>query len=289
MQRLFTGILGGICLFAATTGLSSAKNDALLERGRALMNGVAACGNCHMARDEQGKPIPERGLSGGMKFDDGPFVAYAANITPDRETGIGRWTDKQLARAIREGLRPDGSLIGPPMPIEMYRGMADADLKAIIAYLRASPAVGNKVPKSEYKMKLPPNYGPPVGKVTAPARKDLVRYGAYLAGPLGHCLECHTPMEKGRRDYANKSGAGGFVFKGPWGASVARNLTSHESGLKNWSDADIARAIREGVSRDGSRLKPPMAFWIYRNIGDEDMKALIAFLRTLKPVPFGGK
>jgi hypothetical protein len=124
--------------------------------------------------------------------------------------------------------------------------------------------------------------------VTAPSRKDPVRYGAYLAGPLGR-LECHTPMEKGHRDYAGKSGAGGFVFNGPWGASVARNLTPHESGLKNWTDMEIARAIREGVSRDGSKLKPPMAFAFYRNIGDEDMKALIAFLRSMKPVPFGGK
>lgn len=286
MQRLMKGVAGSICLFAATTGLSSA--DAVLDRGRALMDGIAACGNCHMVR-ERGKPVPERGLSGGMKFDDGPFVAYAANITPDRETGIGRWTDKQLARAIREGIRPDGSLIGPPMPMELYRGMADADLKAIIAYLRAAPAVSNKVPKSEYKIKLPPNYGPPVKTVKAPARKDLVRYGAYLAGPLGHCLECHTPMENGHQDYANQKGAGGFVFKGPWGASVARNLTPHETGLKAWSDAEIERAIREGVSRDGSKLKPPMAYEFYRNIGGEDMKALIAYLRTLKPVPYGGK
>ena len=286
MQRLIKGALGGIFLFAATTGLSSA--DAVLDRGRALMEGIAACGNCHMVRDK-GKPVPERGLSGGMRFDDGPFVAYAANITPDRETGIGRWTDKQLARAIREGIRPDGTVIGPPMPIELYRGMADADLKAIVAYLRAAPAVINKVPKSEYKIALPPNYGPPVKTVKAPARKDLVRYGAYLAGPLGHCLECHTPMENGRRDYANKSGAGGFVFNGPWGASVARNLTPHETGLKNWSDAEIVRAIREGVSRDGSPLKPPMAYAFYKNIGDDDMKALIAFMRSLKPVPIGGK
>lgn len=287
MHRPLAGLLGSICVFAATTGVAGA--DALLDRGRVLMNGIVACGNCHMARDQRGRPIPERGLSGGMKFDDGPFVAYAGNITPDRETGIGSWTDAQLMRAIREGIRPDGSLIGPPMPIELYRGIADEDLKAIIAYLRAAPAVANKVPKSQYKMKLPPSYGPPVGKVTAPARSDLVRYGAYLAGPLGHCLECHTPMVKGRRDYAGKTGAGGFVFKGPWGVSVARNLTPHESGLKSWSDAEIARAIREGVSRDGSRLKPPMAFPFYRTIGDDDMKALIAYLRSLKPVPFGGK
>lgn len=288
MQRLTSGILGGLCLVAAATAFAANKTDPVLERGRQLMEGIAACGNCHQVRDK-GKPVPELGLSGGMKFDDGPFVAYAANITPDRETGIGAWTDAQLVKAIREGIRPDGSVIGPPMPIELYRGLADADLKAIIAYLRAQPAISNKVPRSEYKFPLPPNYGPPVKSVKAPSKKDPVKYGAYLAGPLGHCLECHTPMEKGQRDYAGKKGAGGFVFNGPWGASVARNLTPHETGLKDWSDAEIARAIREGVRRDGSPLKPPMAFAYYKNIGDDDMKALIAFMRSLKPVPFGGK
>ena len=146
----------------------------------------------------------------------------------------------------------------------------------------------NKVATSEYKIPLPPNYGPPLTKVSAPAKSDKVAYGGYLAGPLGHCVECHTPMVNGRFDFANSTGAGGFVFKGPWGASVARNLTPHETGLKNWTDAEIARAIREGVSRDGSPLKPPMAFAWYRNINDEDMGAIVAYLRSLKPVVMGG-
>ena len=77
-------------------------------------------------------------------------------------------------------------------------------------------------------------------------------------------------------------------FKGPWGVSVARNLTPDEGGQKNWSDAEIARAIREGVSRDGSKLKPPMAYSWYRNINDGDIKAITAYLRSLKPVPTGG-
>ena len=76
-----------------------------------------------------------------MVFDEPPFKAYAPNITPDRDTGIGKWTDAQLVKAIREGVRPDKSLIGPPMPIEFYRHLSDADLAAIIAYLRAQPAV----------------------------------------------------------------------------------------------------------------------------------------------------
>jgi mono/diheme cytochrome c family protein len=266
---------------------ASAQDKALLARGTYLMDSIVACGNCHVQRDK-GKPLPDKGLSGGMVFDEPPFKAHASNITPDPETGIGKWTDEQLGRAIREGIRPDGTVIGPPMPIAFYRGLSDNDLKAIVAYLRAQPPVKNAVPKSEYRIPLPKSYGPPIKKpVVAPSRKDAVKYGAYLAGPLGHCLDCHTPRVKGIPDM-KRAGAGGNDFRGPWGVSVARNLTPHETGLKGWSDAEIARAIREGVRKDGSRLKPPMAFDWYRNINDDDMKALIAYLRSLKPLPFGG-
>jgi mono/diheme cytochrome c family protein len=269
-------------LFAAVP--ASAQDAKLLARGTYLMDSVVACGNCHVQRDK-GKPLPDRGLSGGMLFDEEPFKAYASNITPDRETGIGKWSDAQLIKAIREGIRPDGSVIGPPMPFMFYRGMADDDVKAIVAYLRVQKPVKNAVPKSEYRIKLPPNYGPAISKkVVAPSAKDTLKYGAYLAGPLGHCLDCHTPWVKGIPDLA-RAGAGGNPFKGPWGVSVARNLTPHASGLKGWSDAEIARAIREGVRKDGSPLKPPMAYDWYRNISESDMKALIAYLRSLKPLP----
>jgi cytochrome c553 len=267
---------------------AQAQDAKLIERGAALMNGIVACGNCHLQRDNTGRPLPALGLSGGMVFDEDPFKAYAPNITPDAETGIGKWTDAQLARAIREGIRPDGSVIGPPMPFVFYRGLADADLKALVAYLRAQPAVKNVVPKSEYRIKLPPAYGPKITKVqVAPPRTDTLKYGAYLAGPLGHCMECHTPWEQGVVDM-KRAGAGGNPFKGPWGVAVARNLTPHATGLLGWSDAEIARAIREGKSRDGTPLKPPMAYDWYRNLGDDDMKPLIAYLRSLKPLPLGG-
>jgi cytochrome c553 len=269
-----------LCALAATQALAQ-------ERGKYLMDSIVACGNCHVQRGDKGQPLLDRGLSGGLVFDEAPFKAYASNITPDAETGIGKWTDAQLAKAIREGIRPDGSVIGPPMPIMFYRGLADDDLRAIVAYLRAQPAVKNKVPKSEYRMKLPPNYGPAITrKIVSPSRKDEVKYGAYLAGPLGHCMDCHTPWVKGIPD-SNRVGAGGNPFRGPWGVAVSRNLTPHETGLKGWSDAEIARAIREGVRKDGTPLKPPMAYGWYKNIRDEDMKPLIAYLRALKPLPMG--
>lgn len=279
-----TSALLGSTLFAQ----SKPSNQALLERGKYLMNGVVACGNCHFQRGPTGEPLLDKGLSGGLVFDEPPFKAYAANITPDRETGIGKWTDAQLAKAIREGIRPDKTVIGPPMPMELYRGLSDEDLAALIAYIRAQPPVKHAVPKSEYRIPLPPNYGPAIKQVKAPPQRDNVKYGAYLV-EIGHCMECHTPRdEKGMLRKA-LLGAGGQEFRGPWGVSVSRNLTPHETGLKNATDAQIERAIREGIDHNGQALKPPMGYPFYKTISAEDMSAIIAYLRTLKPVAVAGK
>jgi mono/diheme cytochrome c family protein len=260
---------------------AAAQAQTKIERGRYLVEGPAACGNCHTPKGPNG-PLPGKNLAGGFRIEEKPFTAWTSNITPDKETGIGTWSDAELRVAIRDGKRPDGSLIGPPMPFELYRDIADEDLDAIIAYLRIVPAVRNAVPKSEYRIPLPPAYGPPVGQVKAPPRSDQVAYGAYLAGPVAHCTECHTPMQAdGRRDW-RKTGAGGQPFEGPWGVSVAANITQdRERGLGAWSDAEIERAIRTGTSRDGRTLFPPMGYQHYVKINREDMTALIAYLRSL--------
>ena len=277
-----------VLLCLAASGGARAADAATLARGKVLMEGVVACGNCHTAVSAQGEPQFGQPLAGGFKFDDPAFTAYAANITPDAATGIGGWTDAQLGKAIREGIRPDGRLIGPPMPIPFYRHISDADLAAIIAWLRAQPAVKNEVPKGVYRIPLPPNYGPPVGKVTAPAKSDKVRYGEYLAN-IAHCMDCHTPRDDKGMLIVAQWGAGGQGIPGPWGVSVSRNLTPGPGGLKDWSDAEIARAIRTGVDREGKPLKPPMGFYFYKTIDDADMAALVAYLRSLKPLPFAGK
>jgi mono/diheme cytochrome c family protein len=275
-------------LVIASMKVTLAQPAGSVARGKYLMEGVVACGNCHVARGDKGQPLFEKGLSGGMVFDEPPFKAFASNITPDRETGIGKWTDAQLAKAIREGVRPDKSIIGPPMPIEFYRKLSDADLASIIAYMRAQPPVKNGVAKSKYNMPLPPGYGPAVGQVKAPPAGDKVKYGEYLAD-IGHCMECHTPRDDKGQIERSRLGAGGQKFPGPWGESVARNLTPHQTGLKDWTDEQIASAIRKGVDRTGQHYKPPMAFDFYSHIHDEDMAALIAYLRSLKAQPFAGK
>jgi mono/diheme cytochrome c family protein len=261
---------------------STAFAESRVARGRYLVEGIAGCGNCHTPQGPQG-PIAGKTLAGGLVVEDGPpYTAISANITPDRATGIGRWTDAQIATAIREGRRPDGSLIGPPMPIDLYRDISDADVAAIVAYLRTVKPVRSKVAKSTYRIPLPPNYGPPVGKVPDVPRNDKVAYGRYLAGPLGHCIECHsTPDANGVPDRQNKLGAGGMVFPGPWGQSVAANITP--TGLSKYTDAQLKKIISTGVRPDGSRLKPPMGIAYYARMSDADLDALVAWLRTLPP------
>ena len=255
-----------------------------VARGRYLVESIAGCGNCHTPKGPQGD-LPGLNLAGGQVVEEPPFRAVSSNITPDPETGIGRWTDAQIARAIREGIRPDGRIIGPPMPIELYRGISDADLAAMVAYLRSVPPVRNAVPASEYRMPLPPNYGPPVANVPGPAN-DPVSRGAYLAGPIGHCTECHTPMrEGGHRDWS-RLGAGGQQFPGPWGVSVARNITPHpQAGIGAWTDAQIIRAITEGVSADGRQMFPPMGYAYYARMTPGDLADLVAWLRSIPPQP----
>lgn len=279
MRHAIRAAVAALCL--ATP--AAAQDGALLERGRYLVEVTAACGNCHTPMGPQG-PVPGRHLAGGTVFDEQPFRAVAPNITPDAATGIGRWTDAQLATAIREGKRPDGSLIGPPMPFFFYRGLSDRDLSAIVAYLRTVPAVSNQTEKSMYRISLPPAYGPPVTGVAPPADTPVAR-GQYLAGAVAHCMECHTPMTpQGTPDVA-RLGAGGMEFRGPWGVSVARNLTPHANGLGAWSDDEIVRAITTGVSRDGRPLAPPMAFWAYREMSRQDLTDLVAYLRSIPAQP----
>ena len=143
----------------------------------------------------------------------------------------------------------------------------------------------NTVPRSEYRIPLPPTYGPPVDGVPEAPRDDWVAYGAYLAGPRGHCIECHTPMVQGRPDFDNQLGAGGFAFPGPWGVSVSANITPHlEDGIAGYGDDDIKTIITQGLRPDGSRLFAPMGFGFYATMTESDLDAIVAYLRSLKPV-----
>lgn len=256
------------------------------ERGRYLVEVVADCGACHASRGPDGARLPGRGLAGGWVIEEPGMRAVVPNITPDNETGIGRWTDAQVIASIREGVRPDGSIIGPPMPIGMYRGLSDRDVAAMAAYLRVVTPVRNAVSgRSTYAFPLPPSYGPPVGQVSGPA-DDPVSRGAYLAGPVAHCMECHSGRRPDMQIDPARIGAQGLSFTGPWGTVVARNITPHPTaGIGRWTDAEIQRALTEEVSADGRRLMPPMARGgVWSGMTEGDLNDLVAYLRSLPPL-----
>ncbi|RST87246.1 c-type cytochrome [Aquibium carbonis] len=275
-NRIATAIL--VALGIAT----AAQAETPVERGEYLVRGIAGCGNCHTPMGPDGF-VMEQELGGRLVEDGEAFTAYAPNITPGGR--VAQWSDEELAKAIREGIRPDGSLIGPPMPYSMYRGLGDDDLNAIVAFLRTVPAVDNEVPASTYRIPLPPAYGPPVESVTAPERGVTVAYGGYLAGPVAHCMECHTPMGPQGPLLDTALGQGGFEFHGPWGVSVAANITPHEDGIGAYSDAELKVMITQGVRPGGSPMFPPMPYGMFARMSAEDLDAIVLYLRSLAPLP----
>jgi len=116
-----------IVVVAPLLGCLAAKAETAVERGAYLVTTIGACGNCHSPRDATGRILPGTELSGGFSFDDAVGRVVGPNITPDHETGIGAWTDSQIITALREGHRPDGTIIGPPMPIPVYKELSDGD------------------------------------------------------------------------------------------------------------------------------------------------------------------
>ena len=265
---------------AALIGAASAQSD-LVKRGDYLVNGILTCGNCHSPK---GPPAAVAGkdFSGGLSWDEPPFKVTAPNITPDKDTGIGAWTDAEIKTVMRTGIRPNGVHIAMIMPTGFYHIMTDHDLDAVVAYLRTLKPVSNKVADPVYKMPQLELVIPGGDKPFSEGMmSDKLKKGFYLV-TIAHCMECHTPMEKGVRLWDTRLGAGGFEFPGPWGVSVAKNITSSKTkGIGEWTDVEIKRAITDGVDRHGNRLKPPMGYQYYAHLTGDDLDAIVAYLRTV--------
>lgn len=268
----------GACLAAAASAEVSA------ERGEYLVRGPMGCGNCHTPLGPAG-PILEQELAGRLVEETEMFTAYAPNLTAAGPSAA--WTDEELGRAIREGIRPDGSVIGPPMPFPEYRHISDDDLASIVAYLRTLPAVENEVPESTYNMPLPPAYGPPVESVAATEPGVTEAYGEYLV-TIAHCMACHSPMgpQGPMSDPAGgHMGQGGAEFAGPWGVSIAPNITSGEDGLAEYSDDELKAMITQGIRPDGTQMLPPMPYGHLALMTADDLDAVVLYLRTVPALP----
>jgi len=219
-----------IVALATLAGAAGAETPA--ERGRYLVESILGCGNCHTPREASGEPVAERNLAGGgLTFSIPPFSGAASNITPDRDTGIGTWTDAEIKRAIVEGMRPNhGRLanmpLAPIMPVPFFKGLLPNDLDAVVAYLRSVKPVRNEVAAPVYRMPARhERYPPAEGGFTEAMMADPVKRGAYLV-TIGHCMECHSPMDKGVSDYA-RLGAGGREFNATLVQGFPSNWPGH--------------------------------------------------------------
>lgn len=280
-RMLALGLTLGVTLAGFTNAAQAQAQSPQVERGGYLVNTVLTCQNCHTPMGPNG-PDFSKALSGGITFDEPPFKVTGSNITQDKETGIGNWTDAQIKTLLRTGKRPNGVQVAEVMPTAFYGIVTESDMDAIVAYLRTVKPVKNAVPEPVYKIPLPHHAFPGAEKpYTEAMLTDKVKKGFYLV-TIGHCMECHTPFGARGKDFVGDLGKGGMEFPGPWGKSVSRNITpSKTKGIGDWSDAQIKAAITNGVRKDGTKLKPPMGYPYYAHMTADDLDAVVAYLRTV--------
>jgi mono/diheme cytochrome c family protein len=273
---------------APASKLTFERTPARLERGRYLVESLAHCFQCHSDVDYSkpgAQPKPGKKGAGAVFAEEGMEWLVAPNITPDVETGAGSWTDEQFARAIREGIGHDGRRLFPVMPYMNFRNMSDEDLASVITYIRSIDPVRNVLPKTQIpepaKAAIPP-YQPLTSAVSAPDSSNQVARGQYLV-TMGNCVTCHTPMTPQGAPMMKMAFAGGFHLKGPWGEVVGANITPDASGISYYDEALFIRTLRTG--HVGARkLNYVMPTGYFKNMSDDDLKAIFAFLRTVRPV-----
>lgn len=263
------------------------RTPARLERGRYLVEGVAHCFMCHSENDwsplANGQPLP--GLKGGGRVwaDYGLPWMYSPNISPDPETGAGAWTDDMLGRAIREGVGHDGRALFF-MPWEMFRSFSDEDLASVVVYVRSIPPVKRALPKIEVpepiRATLKPE--PLQAAVPAPDLSNPVNRGKYLV-TIAQCIGCHSAYDQNQLPIADLAFGGGLPLQGGWGNVTAPNITQDPSGIPYYTEDLFIEVIRTGKVK-ARVLNPVMPRSYFKNMNDEDLKAIFAYLKTLPPV-----
>jgi mono/diheme cytochrome c family protein len=262
---------------------SGPVTPALLARGEYLTR-AADCAACHNAPN--GKPF-----AGGLPFKLPFGTIYSTNITADRETGIGNWSDDDFVRALHRGIAPGGRNLYPAFPYTSFTAMSRDDALAIKAYLFSLPQ--QHIANKENDLSFPFNqrWGMAFWNlaflsdrrfVADPAQSAEVNRGAYLATALGHCGECHTPRNLAFGVEASRAFAGA-ALEG-W---YAYNITPDKRfGIGAWSDAQLASFLSTAHAQGRGSAAGPMAEAVENSLQyltSEDISALVAYLRTVMP------
>lgn len=266
------------------TDIKFASSPGRIKRGEYLAVGILRCFTCHSPVDTTlaGRPpIKGKEGSGALFFEKDSFHLYAPNITADKETGAGNWSDDMLQRAIREGIGHDGRRLHSGMPYHTFCHLSDEDLASLIVYLRTIPAIKNKLPQRHLSVaterRLQNEEIPKNMFAGHPDLSTQLSKGRYLV-TIGECEGCHTGW------YARNPGVfgGGNIIHYSFSDSVTSpNITADGTGIGTWDDPTFIRMIRTGKV---GRLKWVMPWIAYRNMTDEDLTAMFSALKTITPV-----
>jgi mono/diheme cytochrome c family protein len=284
LVRLF---LAG-CVVVASSMVAGSAAAGSVERGSEIFALAGGCG-CHTMKSG---PVG----AGGAEIETPFGTFYGTNITPDPETGIGRWTDEEIDAAIRGGYARGKGVEAPVMPYYLYSGMSDEDVRDLIAYLRALPPVRRENQPHEGEVPLArlayrgwkllfdwSPRGPAVAPATGRER------GKYLSDHVSLCTDCHTPRTAlGSIDWSMYLAG---TAEGPGGASVP-NITPDETGIADWDAADIATVLRTGMMPDFDNVQGSMGEVVdgvgggpgYKDAPESDRAAIAEYVRTVPPI-----
>jgi len=260
----------------------------LISKGAYLAR-AAGCSVCHTATAKQARPY-----AGGRALHTVFGTFYAPNITPDKTTGIGRWSEEDFVRALRQGLRPDGSQLYPVFPYTSYTRLRDTDVRAIWAYLHSLSPVRQPDKAHVLKWYAPPRfavwfwkkwYFNPGRFQPDPHKSKSWNRGAYLATAAGHCVECHTPRNllgglKSALKYAGSENKPEDF--------VAPNITpAAQTGIADWSRQDLVVYLQSGLTPDGDTAGSVMAEFIddgMSHLRKQDLMDIAEFIKSLPPI-----
>jgi mono/diheme cytochrome c family protein len=264
-----------------------------LARGKYLVEGVAACFHCHSDHDFKDPEYPvieaKKGAGWPLPIPElGTIVA--PNITPDPETGIGTWTDDEVLRAIQEGVDKNGRALFPVMPYPNFARLTDEDAASIVAYLRSIPPVKNVVPTTQlvFPLSLIVKTIPKPLAAHAPAapRTTPEARGEYLVKVVASCQDCHTPADDKGNILPNMDFGGGGLFHDPANNMkpvFSLNITQDPSGIAHYDEAMFIQVLHTGQI-PGRMLNHIMPFENFKNMTDDDLKDIWAFLKSQPPV-----
>lgn len=264
------------------------EGNSLVERGRYLAR-AGNCVSCHTASG--GAPY-----AGGLAFETPFGKIYSTNITSDPETGIGQWTEEQFARAVREGVRPDGAHLYPAFPYTAYTKLSDANVSALYAYMKIVQPVNNEAPQNEMSFPFDQRWALGIWKAmffdagrfqANDAQSPEWNRGAYLVESLGHCSACHSPRNFMGAEKSSVAYTGGeYNDKVPTGEIrewSAPNLTNAKNGVGPWAVEEIAAYLKTGRN-SFSETHGPMNEVIMngtRHLTEADATAMATYLKNL--------